>query len=72
MTVGELQKLLSKHPADTPVLVYWEGGKPLQFFEVLDASMATGEPFHDAGEHLLFKFVKTGPAKWLFISISPD
>jgi hypothetical protein len=72
MTVGKLQEELSKHPADTKVVVHWEDGQPHQCFGIDDVSLHTGTPCRDSKHRAGFTFDGTGPARWLFISISPE
>lgn len=73
MTAGKLQDQLAKFPADTKVLVYWEAGKPHQCFEIDEISLHSGSPCRDDKNGAAgFKFESGGPARWLFISVSPE
>ena len=66
MSVAELQKQLSKFPADAKVVVYWEGDN--QFFEVDEVSLNKGTPSRIEGK-AGFSFDGSGPASWVFISL---
>jgi hypothetical protein len=72
MTVGKLQDLLSKHPADTNLVVYWEEGNPDQCFGIDGISMDTGTPSRDSSGKARFKVERDGPATRLCINISPE
>jgi hypothetical protein len=71
MTVSELREKLSKQPADTRVVVYWEDGAEHQYFGVDDISLTKGNPSRKDGK-VGFEFTSKGLAEWLFISVSPE
>ena len=71
MTVKELRDKLTRLNDKSKVVVYWENGKPHQFFEIDDVSLTKGTPIRDDKGRARFKF-GDGPANWLFIGISPD
>jgi hypothetical protein len=72
MTVGKLQEQLSKYPADTKLVVYWEGGHPHQCFGIDDVGLHTGTPSRDSSNNARFKFEPAGPSNWVFINITPE
>ncbi len=69
MTVGELQTRLKGLDPKTYVVVYREGGKDGQFFDVEDAVVSKGTARQHPDGKLGFAFDGTGPATWLFINI---
>lgn len=71
MNVAKLRSELAKHPGDMKVVVYWEDGKPDQFFGIESVDVATGEPSRDSHHKARFKFESKGPATWLFLNIKP-
>ncbi|HTA60350.1 MAG TPA: hypothetical protein VK805_19510 [Candidatus Baltobacteraceae bacterium] len=76
MTVAELKNQLSKLPADAKVVVHCEEGELRMgadgLFEIDEVSLQSGTPSRgsEKGE-AGFKFEKSGPASWAFITVSP-
>jgi hypothetical protein len=71
MKVKELRDKLSSFDNNAEIHVYWENGKPHQFFVIDEVSMTKGTPSRDANGAARFTF-GGGPANWLFMSISAE
>ena len=68
MTVDELRKRLDGLDPKTHIVVYRENESGMDFFEISDLSLSTGDALRDEYTRKAgFKFDKDGPATWLFI-----
>ena len=71
MTVGKLRDELSKFPADSKVVAYWETEDDTKFLEIEEVAAQKGTPCRDSAGKPGFTFdpVK-GIVTWVFVHIA--
>lgn len=71
MTVGELRDQLSRFPADSKVVAYWESEDDPKFLEILDVASQKGMPRRDAAGKPGFTFdAVKGIVTWVFVNLT--